>query len=224
MTPSTRIRIFLLSDVRLYRDQLAQTLAAHDALDVIGAAPADSHGLQSAAASRPDIVLVEGLTTRDKAILESILVSVPGGKVVAFGVPDEECDVIRCAEAGVAGYVPREGTVADLIETIQSVARGEFPCSPRAAAFMVKRISSLAAERLPLGPDSHLTVREREIGGLLGEGLSNKEIACRLGIEVSTVKNHVHRILGKLHATRRWEAAVRLRGTANSLASAQDEI
>jgi two-component system, NarL family, nitrate/nitrite response regulator NarL len=63
----------------------------------------------------------------------------------------------------------------------------------------------------PVGTDARLTPRERGIAALIDEGLSNKEIAARLGIEVCTVKNHVHHILEKLEVTRRSQAAARLR-------------
>jgi DNA-binding NarL/FixJ family response regulator len=69
----------------------------------------------------------------------------------------------------------------------------------------------LAKERAPAAEESRLTQRERGILTLIDEGLSNKEIAARLGIEVCTVKNHVHHILEKLHATRRSQAAARAR-------------
>jgi two-component system, NarL family, nitrate/nitrite response regulator NarL len=82
-----------------------------------------------------------------------------------------------------------------------------MPCSPKLAATLLRRVAALAQEqRSPSALDS-LTIRERQIVGLIGDGLSNKEIASGLKIEVATVKNHVHNILEKLNVTRRSEAA-----------------
>jgi DNA-binding NarL/FixJ family response regulator len=76
---------------------------------------------------------------------------------------------------------------------------------------LVRRVSALAQGVVENCRDDDLTPRERTIVGLIDDGLSNKEIARRLGIELSTVKNHVHRILEKLHASRRAQAAAHFR-------------
>jgi DNA-binding NarL/FixJ family response regulator len=78
---------------------------------------------------------------------------------------------------------------------------------------MFRRLAALAGSREVVADDAQLTSRERQILKFVDEGLSNKEIAHRLQIGVSTVKNHVHRILEKLHVSRRGEAAARLRRT-----------
>jgi DNA-binding NarL/FixJ family response regulator len=72
-------------------------------------------------------------------------------------------------------------------------------------------VAALAADAAPTPPVTALTVREREIARLVEDGLSNKQIAGRLGIEVATVKNHVHNLLEKLQVHRRGEAVARLR-------------
>jgi DNA-binding NarL/FixJ family response regulator len=79
------------------------------------------------------------------------------------------------------------------------------------AAALFRRLATLAAGRAPAAGAQQLTTREREILRLIDGGLSNKEIAGRLSIEVATVKNHVHNILEKLHVRTRTEAAARLR-------------
>jgi len=89
-----------------------------------------------------------------------------------------------------------------------------MPCTPRLAAMLLGRVATLAQERRVPSALDELTAREREVVELLGEGLSNKEIASGLQIEVATVKNHVHNILDKLHVTRRAEAAALARRQA----------
>jgi DNA-binding NarL/FixJ family response regulator len=106
--------------------------------------------------------------------------------------------------------VAREGSVHDLVDAVERAARGELQCSPQVAGTLIRRLAWRAAAGATLIP-SPLTARESEIVRLIDEGLSNKEIAVRLGIEVATVKNHVHNLLEKLRVRRRSEAAARLR-------------
>ena len=128
-------------------------------------------------------------------------------KAIVVGVDDVGEDVIGLAEAGAAGYLRRTGTLPELVDVVERAARGEAVCSPAVAGALMVRLGA----RLPPPESGGLTARERQVARLLAEGLSNKEIAARLCIEISTVKNHVHRILAKLDARRRGEAVARLR-------------
>jgi two-component system, NarL family, nitrate/nitrite response regulator NarL len=85
-------------------------------------------------------------------------------------------------------------------------------CSPQIAASLIRRVRTLSCERPAPSDVPPLTARQWEILDLIDEGLSNKEIAGRLCIEVPTVKNHIHNILDKLQVRRRSEAAARVRG------------
>jgi two-component system nitrate/nitrite response regulator NarL len=120
--------------------------------------------------------------------------------------------VLGCAEAGVAGYVPREASLEDLVETIGCASRGELRCSPQLGVTLLRQLALRAAGVDDAASRAPLTSREVEIVRLIEHGLSNKEIATRLGIQVATVKNHVHNLLEKLRIHRRAEAADRLRG------------
>jgi DNA-binding NarL/FixJ family response regulator len=108
--------------------------------------------------------------------------------------------------------VSREATLAELLDGVEAAARGEALVSEPVAAALIRRVASVAGERT-VANGTLLTRREREIVRLIGDGLSNKEIATSLQIELATVKNHVHNILEKLHVARRGEAAARLRET-----------
>jgi DNA-binding NarL/FixJ family response regulator len=117
------------------------------------------------------------------------------------------------AEAGVSGYVTCEQPVEDVVRAVKAVARGEMLCTPRVAATLVRHVATLAAglgaREIPAV--TSLTPREIEIVGLIDRGMSNKQIAGTLHIEVATVKNHVHNVLDKLQLKRRGEAAAHLR-------------
>jgi DNA-binding NarL/FixJ family response regulator len=136
-------------------------------------------------------------------------------RVVVLTLPELEQAVLPCIEAGVAGYVPRDGGLDDLVAVIRSAARGDGVCSPRMVGRMWARLAQLSrAHSDPTALDA-LTSREREILTCIERGNSNKEIAARLSIELATVKNHVHNILEKLHVHSRGEAVAALRRTAS---------
>jgi DNA-binding CsgD family transcriptional regulator len=119
---------------------------------------------------------------------------------------------VACAEAGVVGYVGAEGSLDDVTAAIEGAARGEPRCTPQVVAALLRRVAALAGEVRPtrVGLPA-LTGREHQVVALIEAGLSNKEIARRLHVEVATVKNHVHNILKKLQARSRVEIVARVR-------------
>ena len=212
MSPDPPVRVFILADVRLYREGLAQALAQFDALEVVGCAPADQDGFEAVSARSAAVVLIDASTIHDGAAVNEASEG-SGARVVACGVVGRDDEVVRCAHAGVAGYVTREASLEELVATVLTVAQGDVACPSRIAAILLRRLSSGATIDSASRPGVYLTLRERQIVSLLDQGLSNKEIATRLGLEVSTVKNHVHHTLEKLGAKRRGEGAWRARRT-----------
>ena len=205
------IRVLIVAHIRLYREGLAQMLQAERRIAVVGTAVGADEAVVALREHQPDVVLLDMAIPDNVWLVRALVAAVPGTKVVALAVPEIEREVIACAEAGVAGYVTREGSVEDVVEAVESVARGEMLCSPRMAATLLQRVATLALERSPDSIEARLTRRELEILDLIDQGLSNKEIARRLTIELSTVKNHVHNVLEKLNVSRRGEAAARAR-------------
>jgi two-component system nitrate/nitrite response regulator NarL len=205
------IHVFIVDDTRLYREGLAHSLGRHGEIAIVGTAANREESLDRIRELQPDLVLVQMAMPESLATLRTIVDTSPSVRVVAIGVTESEREVIACAEAGISGYLLRDGSLHDLVATIQSVARGETLCSPRIAATLLRRLAALATERQSWKMQAHLTPRELEIVQCIDLGLSNKEIAQRLSIEVRTVKNHVHNILEKLQVHRRGEAAARMR-------------
>jgi DNA-binding NarL/FixJ family response regulator len=203
--------LLIVSDIRLYREGLAELLSRRDSLDVIGTATHPDEALQQACELDPAVVVIDQALPGSLMLTRALAQVRPDTRVVALGVPDSEESLLLFAEAGVSGYVPREGSVEDLVEAVECATRGELQCSPQLAGTLIRRLAWRAAVggNVTANP---LTARESEIVHLIDEGLSNKEIAVRLGIEVATVKNHVHNLLEKLRVHRRAEAAAQLRG------------
>jgi DNA-binding NarL/FixJ family response regulator len=209
------IRILVVGDVRIYRDGVVTHLRRNPRFLVVGTASDRARTCQLVLDERPDIVLIDIAMAESLEAVRGVLRAADAPRVVALTVPDVEKAVIACAEAGIAGYVHREGSLEDLVETVESVARGECIVSPRMAASLLRRVTALAADRASESLPTELTPREGEIVTLLDQGLSNKQIAARLQIEFATVKNHVHNILEKLHLHRRSEVAARLRRSSS---------
>jgi len=159
----------------------------------------------------PDVVLLDPAAAESVEMIRELTDSAPTVRVVALASSEAEADVIAYAEAGVSGFVTPDESIADLVATIVRAAQGDLVCSPRTAGTLLRRVTLLAAERPRGSLAEPLTPRELEVARLLDEGLSNKEIALRLHLELPTVKHHVHHILQKLRAASRSQAVARLR-------------
>jgi two-component system nitrate/nitrite response regulator NarL len=204
-------RVFVIGGVRLHRDALAERLTRERWIDVVGGAPTVPSGIDDVRILRPDVVLIDTATVERPLAIGLILDGSSAVKVVALGLADTNGEVVALVEAGVTGYVGGEEPFEELVAAIESVAGGMTYCSPQLAVVLLQRIAALAAERRSIPPTPRLTARELEILDLIGEGLTNKQIARRLFIAVATVKNHVHRILEKLEVHHRSDAIARLR-------------
>jgi two-component system nitrate/nitrite response regulator NarL len=208
-------RVAIVTEVRLYREGLVQLLQTAPGIEVVGAAAPDDPTLAQLAELKPDVVLLDTSIIRTGHRARELARLVPDARTVAFAVAEEnEDEVLACAEAGVAGFVGRDAATTELVDVVLSAARGEVHCSQRVTALFLRRIAGQAHERVIQRDTATLTRREREVLRLIDDDLSNKEIAGRLGIEVATVKNHVHNILGKCKLRRRGEVAALIRDKA----------
>jgi DNA-binding NarL/FixJ family response regulator len=210
-------RIIIVSDARLYREGLALSLAQIDRVVVVGIADTLASALTCIEECSPGVALLD-VAMPDAFTFPDAVVAARGiVKIVAFSVSETEDEICACAEAGIAGYVSRNGSKEDLVTAVESAIRGEVVCSPRVAASLFRRLAVRMRTTGPPGPEATLTGREHDIVALLDGGLSNKEIAQRLKLSTATVKNHVHNILDKLQVRRRGAAAAVMRDAARAL-------
>jgi two-component system, NarL family, nitrate/nitrite response regulator NarL len=204
-------RVLIISEVRLYREGLARLLPRDERLDIVGTAGDVPEALEVVAGlgEPPEAVLLDVPAPRGLEALRRLEPELPTARIVALNVSDADgAAVVAWAEAGISGLLARDADVDEVAQAVATTAAGGTVCSPRLAALLLERVAATAGERPAAAP---LTSREREIAELLEQGLSNKEIAARLHIELPTVKNHVHSILTKLKASRRGQAAAMLR-------------
>lgn len=203
--PASSISVLIVCNVRLYREGLAYSLGHHASgrVRVVGTAADGDGALSRVRELAPALVLLDLALPRSVATIRAIVGQAPDTRVVVLAINESDTDVIAIAEAGVSGYLPRDGSLEDLVAAIERAARGEVLCPPSIVASLFKRMAMLAHAHPAVSALSGLTPREQEVVGLIGQGLSNKEIARRLTIRPATVKNHVHNILEKLGVARR---------------------
>lgn len=199
--------VFVLVHVRLYRDGIADALDRDARFRLAGTAGSldDAQEQLDLVQQPPDVVLVDLGLPEGAGAARVLRSASPTTSIVALAVREADEEILSWAEAGVAGLVSRDATLAELLDAVDGAARNEVHTSPAVAGVLLRRVASLAGQR-PAVDLPALTRREREVLGLIDRGLSNKEIAGLLRLEVPTVKNHVHNILEKLHVVRRAEA------------------
>jgi DNA-binding NarL/FixJ family response regulator len=219
-----RPAVAIVAPVRVYRESLADALREHGDVTVLGVAATAQEALRQTdsgvgsgvGAGEPDVLLVDAGTLCDVRSASDLALVCPVAPLVALAAPEDDEGIVACAAAGAAGFVAREAALEDVVTTIRAVARGDVACPPRVTAALLRRIGAAGEQPRTGAARTGLTSRERQILGLIDDGLSNKEISRRLYIEVSTVKNHVHNILTKLGAQRRSQAAARARPSGGS--------
>jgi DNA-binding NarL/FixJ family response regulator len=205
--------VLVVDDVWLFREGVADLLRHQDwAQDVRTASTAEA-ALRSTDAWAPDVVLMSVSAGRGPEALTTLRAVAAARRVVVLVAEPDDETVVACAEAGATGLLTRRSTLEDLESTVAGVVRGETHCSPDVAGVLLRQVGRLAADRTGCGDPASLTPRERDVLRLVERGMSNRQIALRLGIEVHTVKNHVHNILEKLQVRSRGEAAARSRAS-----------
>lgn len=206
------IGVLIVNKSRLICSVIATVLKDEPDIHIVGQATSVNEALDLLRTSNCDVVLISTNLPNDGA-LEILQTMNPDSSVKALviGLAESEEVILRYIEAGASGYVLREDSVDDLLRNIRAAHSGEALVSPEITAALMSHIAELAELRpaMEYGIDefADITPREREVLDLIGEGLSNREIADRLVIELGTVKNHVHSILRKLDVNSRQDAA-----------------
>jgi len=225
------IKVIIFSDIRIYSEGLSKVLSNLESIQVVGAEASFECAINKISQANPNVVLLDMTMAGACCAGKKIIQYYPGIKVVALSAPENEEKIIECAEAGIAGYVAREASLDELINAVKGTENGEIHYPPKVATYIFNRIRRIAqggegrskpAEKNNIA--TVLTNREREISGLMSEGLSNKQIARNLSIEVSTVKNHVHNILVKLDVKSRVQVVSLLKQPRRNQRSRSSDI
>jgi len=204
------ITVAIIDDNRLVREALAAMLNQLPDMRVVAAAETEV-GIPWT--DPPDVVLLDvGLGEEDSLrVATEVRKDAPGTKIIIMDVIPVNEEIMELVNAGVAGFVLKEASFDEFVATIRSVALGEKVLPPRMTESLFAQIARVAVERNgggePTLDDVRMTRREREVIELIGEGLSNKEIAQRLNIAAHTVKSHVRNVMEKLALHTRLQIA-----------------
>jgi DNA-binding NarL/FixJ family response regulator len=210
--------LLIVSEIRLFSEGLAEALGRHSLLSVAGHCMEAREALAKLADLPLDIVLLDASMPGGLALIGQVRKLAPKVLVVVFALNETTETVIAWGAAGAAGYIPKTTSLADVVSILLDIQRGKQVCSPAVAGGLFRHLHELPTSRDNAGnqkPLPALTAREKEIIELISAGLSNKDIARRLKIGVSTTKSHVHNLLAKLDVPQRGQAVVRMRDRLN---------
>lgn len=199
---SEPIRVVIVDDHNMVRKGLVVLLSEFDDLSVIGEAADGEIAVDLCRRLPVDVVLMDMIMPRMDGVTATrhIRENNPGTQVIALTSFSDETNVQAALKAGAVGYLMKNISGDELANAIRRASEGQSTLAPEAAQVLIR-----ATTRPPtIGHD--LTDREREVLGLMKEGLNNREIGERLIISSSTVKNHVSSILSKLGTISRTQA------------------
>jgi len=203
------LRLVLADDHEVTRTGFVSLLAGHPEFEVVGQASNGQQAVDLCVELQPDIAILDirmpvlnGLGAA--RILQQRM---PGLKVVIFTMDDSTDHLEAAISAGAVGYLLKDASRDEVIAGLQRVAAGEEALNSAVSARLLRRMTERNASGAAL-PES-LTPRERQVLGLVAGGLSNREIGEKLGITTGTAKAHVEKVIGKLGASDRTQAAVR---------------
>lgn len=206
---STPIRLVLADDHEVTRTGFISLLAGHPEFIVVGEASDGQQAVALCETLRPDIAILDIRMPVLNGLGAARLLQqrMPDLKVVIFTMDDSTDHLEAAISAGAVGYLLKDARRDEMIDSLQRVARGEEALNSAVSARLLRRMAERGGQVAPTL--EILTARERQVLELVAGGCSNRLIGERLGITTGTAKAHVERVIGKLGASDRTQAAVR---------------
>jgi DNA-binding NarL/FixJ family response regulator len=210
-------RVVLVDDQQLVRSGFRMILSVEPDLEVVGEAADGSEAVRVARELRPDVILMDvqmqgtdGIAATREVVAEDL------GRVVILTTFDRDDYLFAALEAGASGFLLKNADPDTLVEAVRAVAGGHALLAPEVTRRVIERMTAGGHDDSPATSGSAaavpgldlLTDREREVLVLVGQGLSNAEIAGRLVLGEATVKTHVSNVLAKLQVRDRVQAVV----------------
>jgi DNA-binding NarL/FixJ family response regulator len=213
---SESISIVLIEDNLMLREGLATLIRKQPGFKVLAASANVIQALKKVREVKPRIVLIDfGLQNHDSLRLAATIHrEAPDTRVIVMGLFPLQEDIADFVSAGASGFVMKDASLDEFIDTIRRVAEGIDVLPTKLTGSLFSQIAQRAVHdgRSRVLEAVKLTQRERQVVDLIGVGLSNKEIAAQLHIAIHTVKSHVHNVLEKLALHTRLEVAAYTRG------------
>ncbi|HHT73293.1 MAG TPA: response regulator transcription factor [Firmicutes bacterium] len=207
MSTSQPIRVLVVDDHEMVRRGLVSYLETEDGIEVVGEASDGSQAVKFCRDLTPDVILMDLIMQETDGITatKEIKAEFPHVQVIILTSFVDEKLIFPALEAGALSYLLKTSTAEEIVKAIRSARESQSIIEPQVASRMVSRIQSASNSR---PPHEELTQRELEVLRLIGEGMTNQEIAEKLFIGIKTVKTHVSNILSKLGVADRTQAAV----------------
>jgi DNA-binding NarL/FixJ family response regulator len=204
---SEKIRVFLLDDHEIVRRGLRELLESEGDIEVVGESGLAQEATRRIPALRPDVAVLDGRLPDGSGIDVCRDVRSQNPEIAALILTsyDDDEALFSAIMAGAAGYVLKQVRGNDLLETVRRVAGGQSTLDPAVTQQVLDRLRRGPEEDPALAP---LTPQERRILELIGEGMTNRQIAGEMYLAEKTVKNYVSAMLAKLGFERRTQAAV----------------
>jgi len=212
---SSPTKVYVLAENRLLRQTLVRLFRKRSDIEVVGDACCSDSAVEDIVSAKSDLLLLDCFDTNHTSEdwMASLQESIPEIKIVLFGMNEDPDFFLRAVRRGIAGYVLKSASAADLLDAIRTVAQGEAACPPKFCKVLFKSVAAVTtkAEDGRATTQFDLTQRQRQLMSLVAMGLSNKEIAANLNLSEFTVKNHIYRIMKQVDAQDRHEAATLIR-------------
>ena len=205
--PARRLRVYLLDDHEVVRRGLRDLLEADGDIEVVGESGLAQEATRRIPALRPDVAVLDGRLPDGSGVdvCRDVRAQHPEIAVLILTSYDDDEALFAAIMAGAAGYVLKQIRGTDLVDAVRRVAAGQSLLDPAVTARVLERLRAGPQQDEALAP---LTDQERRILELIGEGLTNRQIAERMFLAEKTVKNYVSSLLSKLGLERRTQAAV----------------
>lgn len=206
---TSAISVAVIDDHPLFREGVIRSLREIQSFDIVGQGACRADAERIAAELRPDILLIDlSMPGGGLHAVQSILDRNPEVRIVVLTVSESAEDLTTALNSGAKGYVLKGIGSRALAEVLSTVAAGETYVTPSLSARLLAGLSNAREPAIEPGCVEKLSEREREVLDLVASGLSNKQIGLRLELQEKTVKHHMSRILAKLKAHNRTEAAM----------------
>jgi len=206
-----KIRLLLIEDNRLLREGILSILKHHKDIVIIAASGENKNTILKIHQLKPNVVLLDlGLRSQNSLrVVEIVKKDFPKAKIIVMDLAPVQADILQYVKAGANGFILKDASLNEFLITIRTVAEGSTVLPPLLVDSLFSQIVDHAVRegKSKLKGAVKMTKREREIIGLLAEGLSNKEIAQKIHVSTFTVKSHIHNIMEKLALHTRLEIA-----------------
>jgi len=206
------IRVVLVDDQALVRAGFRSLLDSEEDIEVVGEGSDGAAAVRLATELAPDVMLIDirmpgmdGLEATRRIVDDERSSAVRVVILTTFGLDEYVFEAIR---SGASGFIVKDTEPAELVQAVRVVAAGDALLSPSVTKQLIAEFAAKAKEPKGAARLGDLTDREREVLALVGEGLSNEEIAERLVVSPATAKTHVSRTMGKLRARDRAQLVV----------------